>query len=134
MTTKNKFEALLEYVTLSQTDNKGKMQGETQKGPTRMTLQDIVNSNRKTNQIPEDSPADNIPLPAPLTPAHLSVLADVYANISDLSSHTKKAAENPSLSNNKKKTAIEDIHEKLNKVLKLIMDMEDDLDKLGIDR
>ena len=131
MSKENKFKLLYEYYTLSQTDNKGKMQGEPQKGPTRMSLHDIVKTHKEDNQNPPDKPSRNDVLPAPLTKNHLSVLADMYASAASLSVDVQKAKENPVIKSNKQKEAIDNIFNKMKDVIDIIKNLEDDFSNLG---
>jgi hypothetical protein len=133
MTRENKFKLLYEYVTQSQTETKGQMQGETKKGPSRMSLQDIVNTHQRNAQDPNDHPESNTPLPLPLTNNHLGLLADVYGVASEMQSTIKKTYQNPIIKNNKHKQAIKNIFKKLESVKSAIKSMEDDFDQLGID-
>jgi hypothetical protein len=133
MDRENKFKLLYEYVTQSQTENKGKMQGETKKGPTRMTLKDIVDTHQRDAQDPADNPEPDTPLPAPLTNNHLSLLADLYSNAVELQSTIRQTSQNPNIRNNKHKQAIKNIHRKLGLVKDSIKGMKDDFNQLGID-
>ena len=129
----NKFQLLCELTTGTDPNNK-MMQGEERpQGPKRMTLQDIMDQHGKDiNKDNDNSKAPDI-LPSPLTNNHISILADIYSNATNLKSDIKKAAENPVIEDNDELTnAITSIHKKLENVCELVKDMADDLDKFSI--